>query len=343
MLAIAIATGGCGRSLLGDTLGGTAANDASAIADAGLAPSGCGKVLPADQSVTVAGTAKGYRQYTVMGTGATLAGVVPQNAGPVTFWVRVPADYDPNHAYRVVYVGGHCGIMDNANHSTYELYSEAQGGSEEAIYVAVDDPAATRATSCYDAGAGASSLWWEAFQLIHAVVDQSYCVDNDQVFATGNSGGGMVASLWGCYFAGDGAHPWNGVPGGGGVSTPRQFAPRYHVRGQAVVAADDPNNEPPCNGPVAALLVTQPTAGTGEQPNPRALARVLKMNGCDVATNPTAPWHPEIPTLATCVKYTTCPRAYPVVTCSTDSNKVDHHELAIAGIKRLFDEATATP
>jgi poly(3-hydroxybutyrate) depolymerase len=340
MSALAV---GCGRSALDDGPGETGANvpakDAASPSppDAVLARAGCGKPLPSDQPRTIPGTPQGYLHDTVMGTGATLAGAVPANAGPITFWVRVPADYDPNHAYRVVYIGARCDAPGVANVDAFQLYAESQGGSEEAIYVALDTPASGPST-CYDTS-GVSSPEWEAFQLIHAVVDQTYCVDEDQVFASGYSGGGSLASMWGCYFAGDGAHPWNGVPGGGAASAPRQFAPRYHLRGQASVAGDDPVDDPPCNGPIAALFVTQPTPGGGGGfTNSRAIARALTMNGCDPGSM--AAWHPEVHLLSSCTQYTSCPHGFPVVTCPTLDNQQDDHQIAIAAFTRFFDDVT---
>jgi poly(3-hydroxybutyrate) depolymerase len=347
VLATAFAVG-CGRSSLdegpsdtGTKDGATSARDTSSTPDATALRAGCGKPLPAGQPKTVPGTPQGYLHYTVMGTGATLAGSVPGNAGPITFWVRVPADYDPSRAYRVVYIGGGCDAPGTANMDTYQLYLEAKGGSEEAIYVALDTPP-TQAVSCYDTASGTSSPEWEAFQLIHTVVDQTYCVDDDQVFASGFSGGGVLASMWGCYFAGDGEHPWNGVPGGSAGAAPRLFAPRYHLRGQASVAFDDPVDEPPCNGPIAALFITVPTPGGNGTTSTSGLARVLKMNGCDTTSPPVA-WHPDVFGLASCIQYATCPHAYPVVMCPRTSNQTDQQNLAIPAFRHLFDDATAPP
>src|SRR6185503_9684961 len=87
-------------------------------------------------------------------------------------------------------------------------------------------------------------------------------------------------------------------------------------RGQGSVAAGDPTNNPPCNGPVAALWIHD--VQDGAVPLGMAYAardRVLKMNGC--ADSPTAPWHHEIAGLETCERYTACPAAYPVVFCQT--------------------------
>jgi poly(3-hydroxybutyrate) depolymerase len=298
---------------------------------------GCGKPLPAAQPMTVPGTPKGYLQYTVMGTGATLAGPQPQKAAPRTFWVRVPVDYDPNRAYRVVYLGQGCGGYGMANTSTYQLYKESAGGTEQAIYVALDIPTDMANEDCYDNRDGPSSQEWEAFELFHTVVDANYCVDNDNVFVAGYSTGGWLANMWGCYFAGDGAHPANGTPGGAGVS-PRRFAPRYHLRGQAVVNGGEPDNNPPCNGPVAAIWIHDTSDANAVAVDSAALARTLRMNGCE--GSPTAPWHPEIPGLSVCQQYTACPESYPVVFCETNYCHSDDHEVAIPAFTLFYDQVS---
>ena len=307
---------------------------------------GCGKPLPANQPTTIPGTPNGYLQYTVMGTGATLAGPQPQKAGPRTFWVRVPADYDPNRAYRVVYLGQGCGSYNSANTQTYELYKESEGGSEEAIYVAIDIPTDMANVDCYDNNSGAASQEWEAFELFHTVVDASYCVDNNHVFVVGYSTGAWLANMWGCYFAGDGQHPWNGVPGGAADAgaAPRQFAPKYHIRGQAGLSGVEPPNNPPCNGPVAALW----SHDLGDNANPyigdqAALARVLRMNGCE--GSPTAPWRPDLgPVGGSCLQYTACPADYPVIFCTTNGEaKTTESQFFIPALRVLFEQLSPQP
>jgi poly(3-hydroxybutyrate) depolymerase len=345
---------------------------------------GCGRPLPAGVVPTVPGTPKGYTHYTVMGTGATLAVSIPAKAGPRTFWVRVPADYDPNVAYRLVYIGQGCGGYGIANTNTLQLYSEKQGGIEKAIYVALDIPEDNANMDCYDNRDGPSSQEWEAFQLIHELVDARYCVDENRVYVAGYSTGGWLANMWGCYFAGDGQRPWNGVVpasrarnvsdagsaegGSGGTSGAaaaadgggtdasaadagddaapfvpapgaRKFAPAIHIRGQAAVSGGEPPNNPPCNGPVAAIWIHD--AGDSGNPisgNQSALARVLKMNGC--VGSPTAPWHPEIASLKdVCVQYTACPLDYPVVFCTTNGlGHADDHERAIPAFNLFFNQ-----
>jgi hypothetical protein len=300
-----------------------------------LRGAGCGKPRPADQPVTTPGQNTGWKPFTVMTTGATLAGLDPTKVGTRTFWVRLPADYDPRTAYRVVYIGGEYGSTEPTD--VYPMFNEAMGGTEKAIYVALTVDSKQGDDDGYDEADGPASYEWEAFQLFQAVVDDTYCVDNNRIYAVGNDPGGFVANMWGCYFAGDGERPASDP------TTPRAFARQYHLRGQGSVAAGDVPNDPPCNGPVAALWIHD----TNDGDVPIALARaardrVLTMNGC--AGSPTADWHHEIAGLETCETYTACPPDYPVVFCQTTG--LGHQWQASAAVPAwtlLFDQLTTRP
>jgi hypothetical protein len=173
---------------------------------------GCGKPLPANWQMTIPGKPTGYNHVTVQAKGVTLAGTIPMKAGPRTFWVRVPVDYNPNHKYRVQYIGQGCGGYEVANTSTVQFYDEKEGGTEQVIYVALDIPRDMANQDCYDNNSGPRSQEWEAFELFQTYVDSHFCVDNDRVYISGYSTGGWLTDMWGCYFAGDGLKPWNGVP-----------------------------------------------------------------------------------------------------------------------------------
>ncbi len=62
---------------------------------------------------------------------------MPTDVTDRQFFVRVPADYDPDRPYRVVYIGQGCGAQRAGKTNTYALFDESQGGSEEAVYVGV--------------------------------------------------------------------------------------------------------------------------------------------------------------------------------------------------------------
>jgi poly(3-hydroxybutyrate) depolymerase len=296
---------------------------------------GCGKGLPTDpmQVETEVGKPTGYTQWKVMGTGATISGPQPQKAGPRTFWVRVPIDYDPNKPYRVVYIGQGCGGYKIANTNTLPLFKEALKGSEQAIYVALDIPENNVNMDCYDNRDGKSSQEWEAFELFHKVVDENYCVDNNRVYVSGYSTGGWLANMWGCYF-------------GGGIDTTkaRLFAPCYHIRGQAAVTGGEPTEQPTCNGPVAAIWIHDKNDnGNQISGNINALTRVGRTNGCPTNYEDQSIqelWHPEEPLLNNiCKKFKNCPADYPVIFCTTEGlGHADQKERATVAFTKFFDE-----
>jgi poly(3-hydroxybutyrate) depolymerase len=322
--------------------------------DAVLPGAGCGKDLPTVDGVTQvrakAGAPTGYFHWTVQGTGKTLGADQPAKVGPRTFWVRVPPTYDPSKPYKLVFIGQGCGGYDAANLSTLQLFKESAGGSENAIYVALDIPKDNANLDCYDNRDGPLSQEWEAFELFMKVLDANYCVDLNRIYVSGYSTGGWLGNMWGCYFAGDGMNP-AGTPG-----VPRKFAPKYHVRAQAVVTGGEPPNNPPCNGKVAAIWIHD--AGDGGnviQGNIDGLTRVGKMNGCNTKYDNAAvqePWAPMTsnadPAMAlendkfiaaTCKKFTDCKDPdYPVIFCTTNGlGHADQHEHAVPAFKKFFD------
>jgi len=329
--------GDTGAAGTGSATGAAGTGAATANINAVLPGPGCGKPLPDGQVPATVGTPKGYFHYTVQGTGKTLAGDQPAKVGPRTFWVRVPPDYDNTKPYRVIYIGQGCGAFNNANNDTLQLFKESAGGSEQAIYVALDIPMDNANMNCYDNRDGPASQEWEAFELFHTVVDNAYCVDNNRIYATGYSTGGWLGNMWGCYFAGDGMNP-AGTPG-----VPRKFAPKYHVRAQATVTGGEPANNPPCNGPVAALYIHD----AGDNGNPISgsilgLMRVGMMNHCDTKYDkPEAqePWVIGNPVVDdVCKRFKGCPADYPVIFCTTNGlGHADQHERAIPAFKAFFD------
>ena len=310
--------------------------DAGVVGDAGTRPAaeavlpgaGCGLPLLATQVPTVPGSAKGYTQFTVMGTGANLTDTpIAAKAGPRTFWVRVPADYDARRPYRVVFVGQGCGGFNVANVSTYQLYKEAEGGTEQAIYVALDIPKDMANEDCYDIRDGLASQEWEAFALFMAFVDAHYCVDLNKIYVAGYSAGGWLANMWGCYFSG-----W--------PDPPRKLAPRYHIRGQASYWGGDLPGQPACGGSVAAFWLHDRT--DPEDPLP-ALARVGRTNGCDTNRDDASlqvPWHADDLRIGdVCRKFVDCPASNPVVFCETTGiGKTDQSSRMIPALKYFFDE-----
>lgn len=300
------------------------------------ASSGCGRALPAQQLATIAGSRSGYTELFVTQTGAALADDQPDKAGNRQFFVRVPADYDKQRPYRVVYVLQGCGSLRSADKLTYPLFDEQRGGTEQAVYVAVSVPdGRTAPSNCYDDTSGATSQEWEAFDLIHGFVESHYCVDNERIFVAGFGSGGWVANMFGCYFGGTPSPPLDDADLAAGLAQ-RKFAPRWPVRGRAVVSGQLPVNQPlACNGPGAGLWIHDVNDHSDLlQGDINALELALASNGCTgtFQDGPKEPWAPadEIgPLIGTCQRYTGCPadvlERYPLVFCTVEATTHTDH------------------
>lgn len=314
------------------SIGGSASTATGALAV--LKSSGCGRPLPATQVGTIPGSRTGYTEFHVTATGATLIFDDPTHAGERQFFVRVPADYDEKRAYRVVYVASGCGSPHTGNTSTYPLFSEPLGGAEQAVYVGLSLPENSPRAACYDQDSGAQSQEWEAFDLIHAFVESTYCVDNNRIYVAGYSSGASLANMWGCYFAGTPSPPLDG-PDLMAQRTERKFSPTWAIRGHLGTAGSGTPDEPqPCNGPAAGFWLHD--TGDTSQPLAKSIAALdlsLKTNGCvgDYANGPKQPWAPaeQIPGLGggICQQYTGCSSEmnakYPLVFCTTDDSMHD--------------------
>ena len=326
----------------------TAGADASGNVNLVWRSSGCGKSLPANQAQTVVGEPTGYTRFQVTEDGATPNGNDPAKAITRTFWVRVPADYDPNTALRVVYIGRLCGEPDNASldpmtlDSYYGLFKESLGGSEEAIYVALTLPGNLTTPGdddCYDTVSVGDSEEPEAFQLIHSFVDENFCVDDNRIFVVHvtSDHAASLASMLGCYF--------------GGIQPTRAFGRNFAIRGQATVWNDSLSMfpQPSCNGPVAGILIRDALAAGQNQSAFEARDRFLAANHCAgsaAVTWPSATWvnAGEPPP---CVQYVDCPTEYPVVVCKTvgqlDATANPQAAPAISAFRRFFDTMNPAP
>jgi len=313
------------------------ATDKPGQGGASLPSSGCGLPLPQEQVSTIPGTRTGYTEWNVTLKGETLGTDEPRDALPRQFFVRVPVDYDPNRPYRVVYLGSGCGSQHAGKTNTFALFNEAQGGSEQAIYVGLSIPDNDVNPGCYDNNTGPQSQEWEAFEAIHTFVESHYCVDNDQIYVGGYSTGAWLANLWGCYF--------------GGVPTPpRKFSPHWAIRGAlSVTGSLAPNVPKPCGGPAAHLWIHDALDMSNLiSTNTAALELALQTNGCTGNYDgPKQPWAPAeaIPELAggICQEYTGCPAAvaarYPLVFCTTTGyGHADQANHAIPAFERFFEQ-----
>jgi hypothetical protein len=309
--------------------------------------SGCDLPLPAEQVPTIPGSRTGYTEWHVTQTGATLGSDDPTRAGDRQFFVRVPADYDPNRPYRVVYLGSGCGAEHAGAKTTYALFDEAQGGTEQAVYVGLSVPDNDANPGCYDNNTGPQSQEWEAFDLIHSFVESHYCVDNNRIFVAGYSTGAWVANMYGYYFAGLPSPPLDD-PERMQALPARKFSPHWAVRGGAGVNGSLSSNQPqPCNGPAAHFWIYDATdQALNTESRFFAFNLALKTNGCNGNyRGPKKPWAPaeNIPGLenGVCQEYTGCPadiaKNYPIVYCTTSGlGHSDQAAHAIAAFNQFY-------
>jgi hypothetical protein len=310
---------------------------------------GCGKPPPGPIT-TIPGSRTGYVEYHVTQTGENLTSTPETgNAGERQFFVRVPADYDENRPYRIVYIGQGCGAQHAGKTNTYPLFNEAQGGTEQAIYVGVSVPDNAVNPGCYDNNTGPKSQEWEAFDLMHSLIESTYCVDNNRIFVAGYSTGGWLSNMWGCYFGGTPSPPLDQPDLDAGL-TERKFSPKWAVRGHANVTGSLPPNQPvPCNGPGAGIWIHDALDKSNLiETNIKGLELSLKTNGCtgNYKEGPKKPWEPaeQIPGLqgGICQEYTGCPAdvaaKYPLVFCTTSGlGHADQASSAIPAFTAFFN------
>lgn len=303
---------------------------------------GCGMPPPAGQVQSIPDSRTGYTEYFVTQTGANLVATNPARAGERQYFVRLPADYDPETAYRIVYVGQGCGALRAGRTNTYALFDSKYGGTDQAIYVGLSVPDNDANPGCYDNNSGPESQEWEAFDLIHTAIEKAFCVDNNRIYVAGYSTGGWLSNMWGCYF--------------GGVKPDRKFAPNWAIRGHVNVTGSLPPNQPvPCGGPSAGLWIHDSLdksnlIGT----NIAALELSLETHGCEGSyeDGPKEPWAPanDIPGLAggVCQEYTGCSpemrKNYPLVFCTTNGEgHGDQPKNAIPAFTKFFDLLNPVP
>jgi hypothetical protein len=144
---------------------------------------------------------------------------------PRDFYVNLPANYDPNKAYPLIFEAPGCGgngtnvypISDVANRSirvglTPGPNSLGHGTNEK--------------QGCFDDREGDDSVDWVFYETVYDKLNSELCFDRNRVFAGGNSSGAWLANELGCKYAGDSRRPVRGVmPTTGGLPTDPAFVP----------------------------------------------------------------------------------------------------------------------
>ncbi|MCY1058238.1 hypothetical protein [Nannocystis sp. SCPEA4] len=200
----------------------------------------------------------------------------------------IPADYDPNTAYPLVFAWhGRGGNGELAR--LYFKVEEASAGQAVFVYPDALPLADMDGQTGWDLDPANEDV--ALFDAILADVSSRLCIDSARIFSTGHSFGGYMSNTLGC--------------ARGGI-----------VRAIAPVAGGGPFF--PCTGQVAAWVAH----GTGDTTVPfsqgeGARDHWLSTNSCGDATAPVEP--------APCVAYDDCADGFPVHWCQHDEPDLGGH------------------
>jgi polyhydroxybutyrate depolymerase len=278
------AAGGAGEA--GAAEGSDAAGATGAAgADGGTPSDGCG--MAAGQAL---GT---YVKYMEMVTGVT-AKQAPRN-----YYVWLPTDYNPLHAYTLVFIGPGCG-----SNGMQGIQIQSASGNN-AIVVGLDpsmgvDP---EGRQCFDSQDYPDPEVPYFDQTLKAI-ESNFCVDKSHIFMEGFSSGSWLTNLIGCVDA-------DVIRGQGNASGCLQGLPAgtctKPIAYMEVHNNPDPNNSYAC----------------GTQNRDEKIMR----NGCTQQTMPFTPTGLVVPAGATvsCVQYVGCKPGYPVIFCTTTGVNPQHN------------------
>jgi hypothetical protein len=251
---------------------------------------------------------------TIPGGASPDGGPLPPGSNTRGYWILVPANYDPNSAYRVIYEGVGCGDP-SIPHSGSQGYAYQTIDDGEAIQVGLDVDPDRSADDCYD-DRNPNSNDFYFFPWLMNEVENELCVDRAHEFISGYSTGAYLANQLGCAFP-------------------------DKLRGQVLVSGGEPISQPPCvDHPIAAFFVHDVMdSDNAYNLILPACARTLRQNGCESTdcSNPvdggaTTPYMlPDgatAPTGTQCRQFTGCGQN-PVVFCTTYNQNHGMQEWAV--------------
>ena len=223
------------------------------------------------------------------------------------YWVRLPANYNPNRPYPTVFVGPGCGGKGN----NAQPIQDASGA--DAIVVGIDYSAAATGRDCFMTEAFPDPEANYVEETAKNVMD-AFCVDKSRLFIEGFSSGSWIAYLEGCVDGGPG-----GLFKGIGTAT-------GNWQGSLPDSA--------CKGPVAFMGSHDSGDPQGYNTYPGGRDHVLKLNGCTMPPV-TTPYDagpmvkaPNAGSTVTCVQYMGC--MAPTVFCTTTG--LGHNDQVASGI-----------
>lgn len=267
------------------------------------------------------------------------------NARERLYYVRLPANYDANTAYRTVYLAPGCGPPQSQIPDQIKAYPLETASGDDAILIEMEAGLYNKAEYnnaacsneadaggsnlchfCFDDGAAslsADSVEYGYFDRLHKQIEDDYCVDATRQFYAGYSSGGWMAHQLGCQF-------------------PDVLRAQASVTGGLPPAIKD-GLKTCVDQPIAAFLIHDFNDQSNiYQGSVAAVNRLLALNGCTGgATMDSAPSAPYtitgVPNTATfsCVQYTGCPAQYPIVFCTSQDQQ--HNAQTTAAVPGFWE------
>jgi len=225
------------------------------------------------------------------------------------FTIEIPATYDPNVPLAVFYGADGCGPVPPLHGPGFSVPGEnpyIRIGLQQ-VGSCFADGGLRCAPDIKNVAACVNGPEIPYFRTVQKWVEDNFCVDRASQFIGGGSSGAWEALLVGCAAA-DTMRGFYSLAGG-----LREH--RWACDGPIaafMIASDADTNNPV--GPLTQLNVIEDTYGMIP-----ARDEILTRNGC--VGKSTAPFDPKYPS---CVKYTGCPAAYPVVWCEFTGGSHDN-------------------
>lgn len=223
-----------------------------------------------------------------------------------TYFVRLPAAYDPMRAYPTVVVAAACGGTGDKSISIQDA------SKSDAIVIGLNWSKDVSGRDCFNTES-ATSPDIDFFDAALLAVESSSCVDQNRVFFEGFSSGSWLTNLIGC-------------------------ARGDVLRGQGN-ASGGPPPLPTCKGPIATIMVHDMSDGSNSYSGGiQTRDRIRKLNGC---SEQTAPWDAAYPE---CVAFQGCMPGYPVVFCTTNGKgHTENKPFSTEGFWKFWSVLPAKP
>jgi hypothetical protein len=236
----------------------------------------------------------------------------PKGSFTRRYFVKLPATYDKNKPYRVIYEGPACGGVgyEVPAFDTVATAAPSPGGVHGAGVIQVGlTPEPTVAAGCFDDESGADTIEKAFIETLAPVIASSFCIDEHRVFIAGHDAGGALANHLGRVY---GSRIFRAIaPSSGGLPQ----------NGQPCLTTGLPGSATTVGGclPVPGIwwhdLNDMANAYAGTQ---QAVEAALIANRCVNATFAAGPKKAYATlALASCLAYTTCPPEFPVVVCTS--------------------------